>query len=214
MSRAPSRAPERTTLEYGDLDADVVELKRRLSTLGYGGFAMDEDFSKATHLAVASYQIDRGLPGNGIVDHETWGVLDRDSTSAGYTPQAASRGVGGASPAAAAPRPLPSVETPAPSGRGRSVWVWGLLLLLAALAASGLKIFESAGAVLKSQSPSDWASLGLAGFVALAALFLIGKGIGLSRTPDPQPVAPRGVGGMPVMNVETDEGLAREIGET
>ena len=86
---APSRgiattrgAPgSRRQLEYGDLGSEVLRLKEMLSAAGYDGFAMDEDFSRATHVAVVRFQLDRGLPANGIVDATTWDALEAAAPS-------------------------------------------------------------------------------------------------------------------------------------
>ena len=158
----------RRTLEYGDLGADVVVLKRMLEQAGYDGFEMDEDFSRATHMAVVQLKLDHGLPGDGIVDAETWDILQRQADEAGPTTRSATR-----VPTA----PEATVENgrneqARDRGRGRTVVFWGLVLLLAAAALAALKAVENPR-LLASPSFRDWVDLGFAGLVGIAALALI-----------------------------------------
>lgn len=50
--------------------ADVRQLERNLSALGYGGFTVDDTFSAATAAAVKRWQLDLGLAGTGTVERE------------------------------------------------------------------------------------------------------------------------------------------------
>jgi peptidoglycan hydrolase-like protein with peptidoglycan-binding domain len=50
--------------------ADVRQLERNLSALGYGGFTVDEKFSKTTTAAVKRWQSDLDLPTTGVVERE------------------------------------------------------------------------------------------------------------------------------------------------
>ena len=192
----------RPPLEYGDLGPDVLAVKRALDVLGYGGFALDEDFGKATHLAVASFQIDRGLPGNGIVDADTWEVLERDAKAAGYVPAAAAQTPGRAGPARGDPE---AASEPASFnwGRGRAVWIWGILLLFVALWLGGLKVLENPN-VLKSKSPRDLIDLGVAALTAFGSIMLIALGSRDARSSNRR-VAVRAIEKRAIL----DEGLRR-----
>ncbi len=183
-TRAPTRSLAgqsggRRTLEYGDLGQDVLELKRMLATLGYEGFVMDEDFSKATHLAVASFQIDRGQTANGIVDPPIWELIEREARAAGYAPHAPTRSRG---PAGSEPETSDGAREPASPnlGRGRAVWIWGYLILLLAAGIAGIKFLENP-AVLRSQAPLDWAALTIAGLIGIGAIIQIALGGRVAR---------------------------------
>jgi predicted chitinase len=205
---APTRSPvpgAKRTLEYGDLGPDVLEAKRMLGVLGYDGFILDEDFSKAMHLAVASYQIDRGLTGDGIINAETWLILERDATAAGYAPPSPTRG-GPHSDSTAEPLPLP----PSPIdqahfnwGRGRAVWVWALLFLVTAVSYAGLRFLDNPN-LLKSQSPSDWGTIAFSGLVGVGSIILMALGHRIARS-SKQRAMTRGRRGRPAW----DEGLRR-----
>lgn len=195
------------TLAYGDLGPEVVEVKRMLSALGYEGFVMDEDFSKATHLAVASYQIDRGIPGNGIVDAETRRSLMQDAASAGYSPESVKRG----GPPVPNPVPKQHPETEPTSfnwGRGRAVWVWSVVFLLTAGAYLGLRVLDNPN-LFRSQSPADWATIGFAGLVGLGSIILWALGHRIARSSKRRAVLRHGERGLP-----PDEGLRRDPDST
>lgn len=117
-------APDlRRQIEYGDLGSDVLQMKQLLSAVGYGGFAIDEDFSRATHVAVVRFQLDRSLPANGIVEATTWEALE---AVASFHPHATYAIPGG-------PRPAePSGNPASPKG---SLWlsVLGLIMLIASI---------------------------------------------------------------------------------
>lgn len=70
---------EPVTLLYGDMPAyralapgaegaDVAQLERNLSALGYSGFTVDEEYSDATAAAVRDWQADLGMTGTGRVE--------------------------------------------------------------------------------------------------------------------------------------------------
>jgi predicted chitinase len=189
-------------LEYGDLGPDVLEVKRQLAVLGYDGFVMDEDFSKGTHLAVASWQIDRGLAGNGIVDAEARQMLDAEAREAGYVPGAATRSRTTAPDASEAGGE--TMEAPA-SGRRPGVIFWGALLLLFALAMLGLKLMEMPD-LARLRYWRDWVELGFPALVVIGGLALVVLGASRSRSR---------VSGSPedrasAQPVRPDEGLPRE----
>lgn len=183
---APTRSPvpgAKRSLEYGDLGADVLEAKRMLTRLGYDGFILDEDFSKAMHLAVASFQIDRGMPGDGIITAETWQVLERDATAAGYAPPSPTRGGPGSEPDT---EPMPHVSGPVDQsafnwGRGRAVWMWALAFFIAAAAYAGIRLLENQN-LFKSQAPADWIAIGFTGLVGVGSLILMALGNRIARS--------------------------------
>ena len=55
------------TLTAGVSGADVAEFEKNLSSLGYGGFTVDDSFSSSTAGAVERWQEDLGLPETGSV---------------------------------------------------------------------------------------------------------------------------------------------------
>lgn len=189
---APGRsfgAGSRRTLEYGDIGDDVVEVKSMLSVLGYGGFVMDTDFSKATHLAVASFQLDRGLSGDGIVNPETWALLEGQAKAAGYAPPPATSrsreapgapGPHGGGAAPTAPRPEEEVDQPN-LGRGNAVRIWGFMLLLAAAGLIALQLYENPG-LLRSKAPLDWIGFCLAGLVGIGSIIMMALGGRVARS--------------------------------
>src|SRR5262245_4501045 len=54
-------------LATGVEGADVAELERNLSALGYGGFTVDDSYTSATAAAVKSWQKDLGADQTGVV---------------------------------------------------------------------------------------------------------------------------------------------------
>jgi putative chitinase len=196
VTREGTRSRGPRELQYGDLGPDVLEVKRMLSVLGYDGFVMDEDFSKATHLAVASFQIDRGLDGDGVVDAETSDLLEREAKAAGYVPQTPAPG---SEHAQWPPRPHTYNV-----GRGHAVWVWGVILLLCAATLLGLKFFENPR-VLQSQSFRNLFDLAVGGTIGLGAIILIALGRRIARSSRRRPHTLTG-GGV------ADDGLRREPG--
>lgn len=63
-------------LRQGDRDSDVKELQRALRALGYD-MTIDGRFGRATLECVRSFQATHGLPRDGIVGADTWGMLRR-----------------------------------------------------------------------------------------------------------------------------------------
>lgn len=187
---APTRSPvpgAKRTLEYGDLGPDVLDAKRMLMALGYDGFVVDEDFSKAMHLAVASYKLDRGFPGDGIITPETWQALERDAAAAGYGPPATTRGGPGMETAPeTASEPMPHAPAPIDQaafnwGRGRAVWIWAFAFFIAAAAYAGMRFLDNPS-LLKSQSPADWGTVGLVGLVGIGSIILMALGHRIARS--------------------------------
>lgn len=207
---APSRgvattrgAPDlRRQIEYGDLGPDVLEMKQLLSAVGYGGFAIDEDFSRATHVAVVRFQLDRGLPANGIVDATTWEVLQAaaPSRSSQRSPSRADRD-----------RREPSGKPASPKS---SLWlsVLGLFMLLGSLVVIVLRIVEH-GKPLPPQSPLDWIEMAFTWLVALASLMVIASGRFAAQSSGVEPstsghqdaVAEHDEGIRPIVNNEARE---------
>ncbi len=183
---APTRSPvpgAKRTLEYGDLGPDVLEAKRMLALLGYDDFVLDEDFSKAMHLAVASYKLDRGLTGDGIINAETWLILEREATAAGYAPPSVTRG---GPQSEASSESLPQTQEPIDQahfnwGRGRAVWLWALAFLVAAATYAGLRILDNPN-LMKSQSPADWGTVGFAGLVGVGSIIMMALGHRIARS--------------------------------
>lgn len=206
----PTRSPvpgARRTLEYGDLGPDVLEAKRMLMLLGYDSFIVDEDFSKSMHLAVASYKLDRGLPGDGIITLETWQILERDAATAGYVAPATTRGGPGTAemaPEPMGPAPAPIDQAAFNWGRGRAVWMWAFAFLIAAAAYAGLRLADNPG-LLKSQSPADWGTIGLVGLVGVGSIILMALGHRIARSSKRRATSPA-LRSQPAW----DEGLRRE----
>ncbi len=202
-SAGPSRsAPApRHQLEYGDLGPDVLRMKQMLSAAGYDGFAMDEDFSRATHVAVVRFQLDRGLPANGIVDAMTWDALEAAAPSRGLrrSPSRANRErrehAGGATP----------------QGSGRWLRILGLFMLLASIAVIVLRIVEH-GKPLPPQSARDWIEMGFTWFMALASAGIFFAGVAQARPSTQQSrtsgrgeeVFEHDEGIRPIVNLETN----------
>lgn len=57
-------------LAEGIKGSDVRQLERNLSTLGYRGFTVDDEFSAATTVAVKRWQRDLKIPENGAIDRD------------------------------------------------------------------------------------------------------------------------------------------------
>jgi putative chitinase len=150
----------RRPLEYGDLRPEVLDLKRLLASAGYDGFAMDQDFGRATHLAVVRFQLAHGLPGDGRVDEATWHALERQ----------------GAPARAVVPH---AEEARRARRRGRAVVAWAVLLLLAAAGVAAARLLRVGLAAPASRW--EWIVLGFAGLVAAVALVLIALGAGIAR---------------------------------
>lgn len=157
----------RPVLEYGDLNRDVLELKQLLARAGYDGFRMDEDFSRATHMAVVRFKLDHGLPGDGVVDGATWDRIEQAAKAA-----------------------KPTIEESVPSGstdsqeatglrsRGRWVWIWGLLLLLSGIALVAAWFADQEG-MLPPPLVLELFELGFIALVAIASLSLLVLGSGI-----------------------------------
>ncbi len=157
----------RPVLEYGDLNADVVKLKQLLARAGYGGFRMDEDFSRATHMAVVRFKLDHGLPGDGVVDAATWDRIEQAA-------KAAKPAIEESVPSGTAG----SQEASGLCGRGRWVWIWGLLLLLAGIALVAAWFADQEGA-LPPPLVLELVELGFIALVAIASLSLMVLGSGI-----------------------------------
>ncbi|MUG98837.1 hypothetical protein F7734_43710 [Scytonema sp. UIC 10036] len=65
-----------TTLQQGDSGAAVTQLKELLNAQG-STLPTDGTFDSATLSAVISFQQKHGLPVNGVIDSQTWAVLQK-----------------------------------------------------------------------------------------------------------------------------------------
>lgn len=166
----------RRQIEYGDLGPDVLQMKQLLSAVGYGGFVMDEDFSRATHLAVVRFQLDRGLPANGIVDGTAWETLEAAAPSRGSrrTPSRADRDWR-----------KPSGKPASPKG---SLWlsVLGLIMLIASISVIVFRIVEH-GKPLPPQSARDWIEMAFTWLMTLASLMVLASGRSIAQYSGAEP---------------------------
>lgn len=110
-------------LELGSCGAHVARLKQLLRQNDYGPLAHNEDFDRATHLAVVRFKLDHGLPGDGVVTPQTW---ERLEVMAG---KAKKRG----EPRSSAQESVPAGQAAADGLRRlKSLKFWGSMLLLVA----------------------------------------------------------------------------------
>ncbi|MUG95338.1 hypothetical protein F7734_24420 [Scytonema sp. UIC 10036] len=70
----------KTTLQKGDSGAAVTQLKKLLNAQG-STLPTDGNFDSATLSAVISFQQKHGLPVNGVIDSQTWAVLEKATHS-------------------------------------------------------------------------------------------------------------------------------------
>lgn len=73
----PSGKP---TIRFGSRGEAVVDLQRKLQTLGYNVVIIDGMFGLTTQTAVQAYQRNSGLTPDGIVGPKTWNALDNANT--------------------------------------------------------------------------------------------------------------------------------------
>jgi predicted chitinase len=165
----------RPRLEYGDFQPEVLEAKRLLANAGYTGFIMDEEFSRATHMAVVQFKMDRGLPGDGIIDQETWNALETETKSS-------SRGI-------APPAGTLEDDDEQSRRRGRAVQGWGRFLFVAATGIIGARLLLDRGFVWP-RSPWEWMVLGFIALVVIGSFALMAIGGRLVRAGRTRPVAP------------------------
>ncbi len=163
-------------LEYGDLGPEVLSLKEMLSAAGYGGFIMDTDFSRATHVAVVRFQLDRGLSANGVVDATTWEVLETAAPSRGSrrSPSSTNRD-----------RREPSGKPTSPTA-GMWLSVLGLIMLLGSLTVIVLRVVEH-GKPLPPQSARDWVEMAFTWLMALASLMVLASGRSIAQSSGVEP---------------------------
>jgi hypothetical protein len=173
-SLGPSMMGGRPTLQYGDLGPDVLVAKRLLADAGYSEFVMDEDFSRPMHMAVVNFKMDRGLPGDGIIDKETWDALEQQKS-------ADSRGLG--------PGKALDDQDERSRRRGRTVVGLGRLLFVAAAAVVVVRIVLDRGIIVPA-SAWEWTAFGFAAVVAIAAIALMAIGDAMVREGRTRPVAP------------------------
>jgi putative chitinase len=165
---------ERPRLEYGDLKPEVLEAKKLLVSSGYSGFVMDEVFSRSMHMAVVRFKLDHSLPGDGIIDEETWGVLEREAKVWGtrsITPEGAAKD-----------------DDEQSRRRGRAVQGWGRFLFVAAAAAIGARLLLDRG-IVWPRSPWEWAALGFVALVIISSFALMAIGGAIIRAGRTRPVA-------------------------
>jgi len=143
-------------LEFGDLRAEVLDLKKLLQRAGYQDLPQDENFGAATHLAVVRFQLAHNLQPDGVVDAATWEALGLQREG----PR--TRGVSA----------MPGEGEARARERGRAVRRWGVLLLLAAVAMAAVR-YLLAGGLEPPSSLWDGLTLGFVGLVAIAAIVLI-----------------------------------------
>jgi putative chitinase len=166
-SLGPSGFGGRPTLQYGDLGPDVLEAKRLLADAGYSDFLMDEDFSRAMHMAVVQFKMDRGLPGDGIVDAATWAALGQ-----GAQPEA-SRGIGPGGKAF-------DDEAERSRRRGRKIEGMGRLLFVAAAVVVAVRLVLDGGIVVPT-SRWEWTVLGFLVLTAVVSIALMTIGGAMVR---------------------------------
>jgi putative chitinase len=167
------RAKGRRDLALGSSGPDVALLKRRLTLAGYGeGVGEDDVFGRATHLAVVRFQLDGGLPADGLVEEVTWDRLEQQASGvapgSGRKPDSRSR-------------------------RGGAVVGWGLVVLLLALVFAAWAL---------GWVPDAWrlrVAGAAAGVALVAGAALVGIGAGLNRearrraeVPEDLPTRPEG----------------------
>jgi peptidoglycan hydrolase-like protein with peptidoglycan-binding domain len=72
----PSKSNDRPTLSYGSGNTQaVVELQKRLTSLGYNTGGVDGDFGPKTKAAVIAFQQRNDLEPDGVVGSKTWDAL-------------------------------------------------------------------------------------------------------------------------------------------
>lgn len=71
-----STEENRRTIRFGDSGSDVVYLKQRLTSKGYGVGAIDGKFDNKTLEAVKAFQAENKLTVDGIVGINTWNALE------------------------------------------------------------------------------------------------------------------------------------------
>ena len=66
------------TLGSGDTGPVVGALNRKLAALDYLGFTdpQDDTYGEPILKAVANFHLSQGLPGSGVLDAQTWVLLD------------------------------------------------------------------------------------------------------------------------------------------
>jgi putative chitinase len=166
-SLGPAMMGGRPTLQYGDFGPAVLEAKGLLADAGYGNFVMDEDFSKAMHMAVVELKMDRGLPGDGIVDADTWAALEPG------TQLEAGRGLGRSGKAV-------EDEQEVSRRRGRRIEGLGRLLFVAAAVVVAVRLVLDGGLVVPA-SPWEWTVLGFLVAAAAVAFALMSIGGAMVR---------------------------------
>ena len=102
---------------------------------------MDEDFSRATHMAVVQFKMDRGLPGDGILDAAAWAALEQGAQ------MQASRGLDPG-------RPRRDDEAERSRRRGRKIEGWGRLLFVAAAAVVAVRLVLDRGIMMPRRAGS------------------------------------------------------------
>ncbi len=151
-------------LEYGDLRAEVLDLKKLLQRAGYWDVPQDENFGAATHLAVVRFQLAHNLHPDGVVDAATWEAL-------GLQPDGPrTRGVSNA----------PGDEKVRAREQGKAIRRWGILLLLAAAGMAAARYLLTGG-LAPPGSPWEGLTLGFVGLVAVVAIVLIALARGIAR---------------------------------
>jgi putative chitinase len=174
-SLGPSMMGGRPVLQYGDLRPEVLEAKRLLANAGYAGFVMDEDFGRPMHMAVVQFKMDRGLPGDGIVDQDAWNALELE------TKPSTGRGI-------APPGEALDAQDEQARRRGRAVEGWGRLLFAAAAAVVVVWLIVNKG-IVPPRSSWEWAVAGFIVLVAVGSIALMGIGGTLVRAGRTRPVA-------------------------
>ena len=173
-SLGPSMMGGRPKLQYGDLGPDVLEAKRLLADAGYSDFVMDEDFSRAMHMAVVNFKMDHGLSGDGIIDAETWDALEQQKSSS-------SRGV--------KPGEALRDEEERSRRRGHTIEGLGRLLFVAAAVVVGARIVSIVASWCRRHPGSGRCSASSA-VVAIVAIALMTIGGAMVREGRTRPVAP------------------------
>ena len=182
----------RPTLQYGDLGPDVLEAKRLLADAGYSDFLLDEDFSRAMHMAVVAFKMDRGLPGDGIIDADTWSALEQEKSSA-------TRGTRPAGEALVD-------EEERSRRRGHTIEGLGRLMFVASAAVVGARIVLDRGIVVPI-SPWEWTAFGFVAVVAIIAIALMTIGGAMVREGRTRRVAAE-----PLADLGTHLAVGEEIG--
>ncbi|MCQ6557706.1 spore cortex-lytic enzyme [Paenibacillus mendelii] len=79
QGKAEAAAP--ATLKYGSTGPDVPDLQYRLQLLGFFKPAVTTTFGVSTRTAVRQFQLNHGLPVDGVVGPRTWNKLKKVSVS-------------------------------------------------------------------------------------------------------------------------------------